>query len=217
MCVKNRTSRVGIFGGTFDPVHIGHLVLCQEAKHQLGLQRILLLPAADPPHKQGRKITPVERRIEMLSLVTAGSSYLEISRIDVDRPGPHFSVDTIRLLQLELGAKRDLYFLMGLDSLRNLPTWHRPEWLLNNCRIVTFHRADIELDWNQLENALPGVRRKVAVIDMPKLEISSSDIRTRTYTGEPIRYLVPDAVLEYIRINQLYRPNEVKSNSERDP
>lgn len=197
-------SRIGLFGGTFDPVHIGHLILCQEAHYQLGLDRILLLPAADPPHKRDRQVTPVSHRIEMLSLAIKDVAYLSINRVDVDRPGPHYSVDTVQILQAELGDQADLYFLMGMDSLRNLPTWHRPEWLAAHCNLVTFQRAGVELDWASLERSLPGIHRKVSILAMPELEISSRDIRRRIQEGRPIRYMVPESVAEYIRTKGIY-------------
>ncbi|MEM7126347.1 MAG: nicotinate-nucleotide adenylyltransferase [Chloroflexota bacterium] len=199
--------KIGILGGTFDPIHIGHLVLCQEAQYQLGLGHILLLPAADPPHKQNQQIAAVSHRLEMLSLAVSQQDSWSISRIDVERPGPHYTVDTMKLLQHIWGDDAELYFLMGLDSLRDLPTWYRPEWLVTHCHLVTFSRADVEVDWTQLQAALPNIRQRVSVLEMPELDISSSDIRRRVLAKRPIRYLVTDEVAEYIQEHNLYSVN----------
>lgn len=202
---RANANRIGVFGGTFDPIHIGHLMLCQEAYHQLQLNSVYLLPAADPPHKQDRQITPVEHRLAMLQAAIATAQYLHISRIDVDRPGPHYSVDTIKLLQRQFDPQTELFFLIGLDSLRDLHTWHRPEWLLDNCRIVSFERGGIHLDWAELEQRLPGIRTAVQLLEMPELEISSSNIRQRVAQSQSIRYFVLPETEAYIEAHQLYR------------
>lgn len=196
--------RIGIFGGTFDPIHIGHLILCQEAHYQLALDQLLLLPAADPPHKQDRYITPIEHRLQMIEQATEDVAFLTISRVDIDRPGPHYSVDTIQILQKQFSNDTELFFLIGLDSLRDLPTWHRPEWLIAHCQIVTFERGGTSIEWPRLEEALPGIRSRVQLLQMPELEISSSDIRQRVHDGRPTRYHVLPTVESYIAQNDLY-------------
>lgn len=201
---KASHKRIGIFGGTFDPIHIGHLILCQEAHYQLNLDQLLLLPAADPPHKQNRHITPIEHRLRMIERATEEVTFLSISRVDIDRPGPHYSVDTIQILQQEFSDDTKLFFLIGLDSLRDLPTWHRPEWLIDHCKIVTFERGGTSIEWPRLEEALPGVSSRVQLLQMPELEISSSDIRQRVQDGRPIRYHVLPTVESYITQNHLY-------------
>ena len=123
--------RIGILGGTFDPIHIGHLILAEEAWFQLRLDRIYLAPAGNPPHKRGRRMAPVEDRLCMAELATADVDYAIISRIDADRPGPHYTSDLVRLLQQQVGPGTDIYFLMGMDSLRDLPTWHEAQWLVD--------------------------------------------------------------------------------------
>ena len=197
--------RVGVLGGTFDPIHIGHLILAEEAHYQLPLDALYLLPAGDPPHKQAQSITPVEHRLHMLELAIADIDYAHVSLIDVNRPGPHYTVDTIQLLHAELGPQADIYFLMGMDSLRDLPTWHNPQWLVDNCRLVALNRPDVAIDWPTLEAALPSIRHRVIMLDMPEVEIASSTLRARVRRGAPIRFQVPQGIEIYIAEHALYR------------
>ena len=197
-------TRIGIFGGTFDPIHIGHLILAEEAWHQLGLRQVYLTPAGDPPHKQSKPLTSVEHRVAMAKLATMDNDHIRVSRIDADRPGPHYTVDMVRLLNANIDGNTDIFFLMGMDSLRDLPSWHRAEWLVANCRLVALSRHDVDLDWERLEAALPGIKQQVVILDMPELEIASHKLQERVRTGRPIRYQVPRAVEQYIQQNQLY-------------
>ena len=198
-------NRIGVFGGTFDPIHIGHLILAAEARHQLQLDQIVLAPAGDPPHKPDSPISPLHHRLAMCRLAVADDNGISISLIDAERPGPHYTSDMLRLFRERVGAEVELYFLMGLDSLRDLPTWHEPEWLVHNCRLAALRRHDVEIDWEGLEEELPGVRERVVVLDMPELDIASSSLRERVRTGQPIRYQVPREVELYIREQGLYR------------
>jgi len=202
--MDSSTRRIGVFGGSFDPIHFGHLILMEEARFQLDLDHVVLVPAADPPHKQDRKMTPVEQRIQMVELAIADNDYATLSRVDADRAGPHYTADMLRLLQGELGENCELFFLMGMDSLRDLPTWYRPNWLVQNCRLVALSRHDVEIDWLYLESELPGVRDRVVILDMPEIEIASRVLRARVREGMPIRYQVPDSVAEFIGEHRLY-------------
>jgi nicotinate-nucleotide adenylyltransferase len=206
--MMNGNHRIGVFGGTFDPIHIGHLILAEEAWFQLRLDCVYLAPAGNPPHKRGRRLADVEDRVRMAEMAAADSDYVLISRIDADRPGPHYTSDLVRLLQQGAGPDTDIYFLMGMDSLRDLPTWHEARWLVDNARLVALSRHDVELDWEALESALPGVRNRVTILDMPELEISSHVIQQRVRNGQPIRHMVPRAVEAYIRKHGLYRNGE---------
>ncbi len=197
-------NRIGVFGGTFDPIHIGHLILAVEARHQLQLDQIVLAPAGDPPHKPDSPISSLHHRLAMCRLAVADDNEIGISLIDAERPGPHYTSDMLRLFRERVGAEVELYFLMGLDSLRDLPTWHEPEWLVHNCRLAALRRHDVEIDWEGLEEELPGVRERVIVLEMPELDVASSSLRERVRTGQPIRYQVPHAVERYIREQGLY-------------
>lgn len=202
---RRHSHRIGILGGTFDPIHIGHLILAEEAWFQLQLDRVYLAPAGDPPHKAGRQLAPVRDRLCMAELATADSDHVIISRVDADRPGPHYTSAMVRLVQAEAGPNTEIYFLMGMDSLRDLPTWHEAAWLVEHARLVALSRHDVELDWDALEAALPGVRGRVIILDMPELEIASHVIQQRVRNGQPIRHMVPRAVEAYIQKHNLYR------------
>lgn len=197
-------NRIGVLGGTFDPIHIGHLILAVEARHQLQLDRVYLAPAGDPPHKQNNPISPVHHRLAMCRLAVADDSGIDISLIDAERPGPHYTSDMLRLLRARVDTEAQLFFLMGLDSLRDLPTWHEPVWLVRNSRLVALQRHDVEIDWPALEAQIPGVRERVVILDMPEVDIASSALRERVRSGKPIRYQVPHAVEHYIREHGLY-------------
>lgn len=203
--------RVGIFGGTFDPIHIGHLILAEEAWFQLKLDSIYLVPAADPPHKRNRKLSPAYHRLRMLELATHDIDYLHISRVDVDRPGPHYTSDMVRIMHKQLGEDVDLYFLMGMDSLRDLATWHEAQWLVENCKLVALSRHDVDLDWTELNAALPGIQERVIILDMPELEIASNNLQQRVRNCQPIRHQVPRAVEEYIYAQNLYQNDKTET------
>ena len=198
------TARVGVLGGSFDPIHVGHLILAEEARDQLGLSIVYFVPAGDPPHKQGRRLAPVEDRLHMIELAIASNSRFRVSRVDADRPGPHYTLDMVRILQGQLPPGGELYFLMGCDSLAELPTWHRAQELVAACHLVALTRHDVPLNWDSLEAALPGVRGRVTLLDMPELEIASHQIQARVRAGRTIRYLVPDDVRKHIEKLGLY-------------
>ena len=196
--------RVGLLGGSFDPPHIGHLILAEEARDQLGLDKVLFAPAGQQPLKQGQAVTEVEDRVRMTELAIADNPGFELSRGDVDRPGPHYTIDLVALVAAQLPHAAELYFLMGFDSLRDLPKWREPEKLICAARLVALTRPDIPIDWGALEAALPGVRDRVRLLDMPELEIESRDLRERVRTGRSIRYMSPDAVRAFIEERGLY-------------
>lgn len=202
-----KRKRIGVFGGTFDPIHIGHLILADEAHYQLGLDVVYLVPAADPPHKRERRLTPVDQRVHMARLATIELPWVHVSRIDADRPGPHYTADMVRVLEVQTGSAADIFFLMGMDSLRDLPTWHEPQWLVDHCTLVALTRHDVAPDWEALEAALPGIGKRVVILDMPELEIASSGIQERIREGRPFVHLVPPAVAAYIERNGLYDDN----------
>ena len=197
--------RIGVFGGTFDPIHMGHLVAAEEARVRLGLERVIFVPAGIPPHKMNEEILPARHRLAMVELAIASNPHFTVSRVDIDRTGPSYTVDTIKLLRDELGAETEIYFIMGSDSLRELPTWHEPEELIRLCRLVVMTRPGYTIDLEGLEKVLPGISSRVQFIDMPHLAISSSDLQRRVREGLPIKYQVPREVEEYIYTHSLYR------------
>ncbi len=196
--------RIGILGGTFDPPHIGHLILAQHALDAIGLSQLLFVPAADPPHKQQEDKAPVEDRLAMLNCAIMDNPQFAISRIDIDRPGPHYSVDMVRLLQDDY-PKAELFFVMGGDSLRDLPKWHHPHELIRLCNIAVMRRPQSAISRDMHHDALPELAERLTIVDAPLIDISSTAIVARCAAGKSIRYLVPDAVLAYIKDHQLYR------------
>lgn len=197
--------RIGIFGGTFDPIHIGHLILAEEARFQLALDRVYLVPAGNPPHKQKRNLTAIAHRLMMAELATADMPGLWVSRVDADRPGPHYANEMVQCLRQQMGAAAHFFFLMGMDSLRDLPSWRQPQWLIQQCTLVVLTRHDIAIDWTRLEEALPGLRERVILLDMPELEIASHILRERIRKGAPICHQVPRPVEAYITKHGLYQ------------
>lgn len=197
--------RIGLLGGTFDPIHIGHLILAEEAHFQLQLDFLYFVPAGDPPHKQDRDITPVHHRLEMLAQAIGDIDYARMSLVDVTRPGPHYASETVQLFTAQLGAPVELYFLLGMDSLRDLATWHNPRWLIDHCRLAAFSRPGVVVDWDELNATLSGIQERVTLVEMPLIEISSSDLRARISHGHPIRHRVPRVVEAYIAKEGLYR------------
>jgi len=197
--------KIGILGGTFDPPHIGHLILAEEAWARLKLDCVYFVPAGDPPHKRGKPLSPAYHRRRMVELAIADNPHFLLSTVDLDRPGPHYTIDMVRLLRDAHPPGTELYFLMGLDSLADLPNWHQADRLLANCRLVALNRYGYKVDWEKLEAALPGVRERVIQLPMPELEIASHVIQQRVREGLPIRYQVLTAVEAYIHEHGLYR------------
>jgi nicotinate-nucleotide adenylyltransferase len=194
-----------VIGGSFDPIHLGHLIIAEEARVELGLDRVVFVPAGQPPHKLDQRLTPPEHRLNMVRLAIADHDRFFVSRVDLDRDGPCYSVDTVRLLQEAWGAEAEISFLVGADSLADLPTWYRPRDLLYLCHIVATPRPGYQVDLEGLERRLPGASARIRVIDAPLLDISSTEIRERVRSGRPIRYLVHPAVKGYIDQHGLYR------------
>jgi nicotinate-nucleotide adenylyltransferase len=195
--------RIGLLGGTFDPPHIGHLVLAETASHELNLERLLFVPAGDPPHKQTEDKTPVEHRLVMLDKAIDKNNRFDISRVDIDRPGPHYSFDMVRLIG-EQYPDAELYFVMGGDSFYDLPTWYRPGELIQLCKLAVMRRPDEPIRTDMHEALLPGLAARVEIIDAPLIGVSSTMLSQRLGQGKSVRYLVPDVVLDYILEHGLY-------------
>ena len=196
--------RIGIFGGTFDPPHIGHLILAGEAEGFLQLDRLLWLLTPDPPHKLGQSLAGLEHRQAMLELCLANNPNFELSRLDIDRPGPHYAVDTMEILASQ-HPTAELVYIMGGDSLRDLPTWHKPKEFVLSCHSLGIMRRPGDLiDLKELEKEIPGIRSKVCFMDAPLLGISSREIRQRIIENKPFQYYVTNSVFNYIEEHQLY-------------
>jgi len=197
--------RIGIFGGTFDPPHLGHLILASEARAQLRLNRLLWVLTPIPPHKLNRPISSLEDRLAMVQLALKEEPAFEFSRIEIKRPGPHYTIDTLRIVS-EQYPKADVILLLGGDSLRDLPTWHQPLEVVAAChQIGVMRRPGDSIDMAKLEKKIPGLNRKVKFVEAPLLEIASSEIRRRAARGLPFRYYLLPAIYQYIQKHHLYQ------------
>lgn len=196
---------IGLLGGTFDPPHWGHLWLAELARVQLGLKKVLFLPVGDPVHKQGRVITAVSHRLQMVSLAIQKNPNFALDTTDCNRPAPHTTVSLLPLLQ-QAYPKAQFWLLVGADSLRDLPTWVEPQRLIQHCRLAVLPRPGVEINWRDLETAVPGIKTAVDLLDGPTLSISATAIRNWVKNGQEPTYLLPTAVSHYIQKHQLYLP-----------
>jgi len=196
-------ARLGILGGTFNPPHVAHLVCAQEARWQLGLELVLLVPARVPPHKEVPGDPGAEARLELCRLAADGEPGVEASREELDRPGPSYTVDTLRRLR-EARPEDDLTLIVGADMARDLPSWREPEGLVRLARVAVAERAGEDREEIAAALAVLEPARPVEFLEMPRLDISSSGIRARVGEGRPIRHLVPQAVEERIRRDGIY-------------
>lgn len=183
--------RLGVMGGTFDPVHLGHLVCASEVAYALSLDSVVFVPAGRPWQKEGRALAPADDRYEMTRLATADDERFTVSRVELDRDGLTYTVDTLRSLAAD---GTDLFFIAGADALAQVGTWREPEALFELATFVGVNRPGYRAD----------VDDRVKQVDIPALDISATDIRSRVARGAPIRYLVPDAVADYIAARGLY-------------
>lgn len=198
--------RLGILGGTFDPIHLGHLLIAELARESLSLERVLFTPAGDPPHKQAQHKTAAQHRRQMVALAIEHNPHFELNTIDLERPGPNYSVETVRHIraQYDLPAD-DCFFIIGGDSLADLPTWYQPDVLIKLCRLAATHRPGYRPDVAHLETIIPGLQARLDWVETPALELSSSLIRSKIRAGQTIRYQTPDKVISYIERRRLYR------------
>ncbi|MDQ2745603.1 MAG: nicotinate-nucleotide adenylyltransferase [Chloroflexota bacterium] len=198
--------RIGVLGGTFDPPHIGHLAAAEDAASTLHLDKVLFVPNRVPPHKADQLVSPVADRLAMVELCTGDNPCFVLSKVELERPGPSYTLDTMRQLRRQLGSAEELFFLTGCDSIVALHTWHQPETLLQEFRVVVLDRPIASpINWAELELRFPHIREQVEVLDVPLLEISSQQLRHRVAEGRPIRYYVLPTVDDYIRDHKLYR------------
>ena len=196
---------IGMLGGTFDPIHIGHLILAEEVRAKLNLAEVLFVPAGQPWLKVDSPISPAEHRVEMVRLAIADKPYFKLSTMEIERAGSTYTVDTLAELKARLKAGDELFFILGWDNLAELPRWRQPSRLVTMCRLVAIPRPGYPLpDLKALEASIPGLSQRVTLIDKPEIDISASAIRDRVARGLSIHHLVPEPVDEYIRQHKLY-------------
>ncbi len=196
--MTERGPRLGVMGGTFDPIHHGHLVAAAAVADYFALDEVVFVPTGQPWQKQGRDVSAAEDRYLMTVIATASNPRFSVSRVDIDRPGPTYTIDTLRDLRTERGADAELFFITGADALTELLTWRDPEAMFELAHFVGCTRPGHTLS----DPGLPGAR--VSLIEVPALAISSTDCRERVAVGRPIQYLMPDGVVQYIAKRRLY-------------
>ncbi|HUY32221.1 MAG TPA: nicotinate-nucleotide adenylyltransferase [Pirellulales bacterium] len=200
--------RLGLFGGTFDPVHYGHLLLAESCREACRLDAVWFVPAARPPHKRQHALTPARQRIEMLELALGGNETCTVSQLEIERGGLSYTVDTLAALRAEQ-PQRELFFLLGADMLADLPHWREPERICELALPVVVRRGADEPDFACLAPFVSPARLaeiRQALVPMPRIELSSRDLRRRARAGLSIRYQTPRAVEKYIETNRLYQP-----------
>lgn len=196
------TLRLGVFGGTFDPIHLGHLLVAEVARQILDLHRVLFVPARVPPHK-GEGVASPEQRYRMTALACEPNPHFEVSDVEIRREGPSYTVDTVRVLRGQSPSGAEFFLMLGADSARDFGSWKDHESLLNDAKIVVLGRPGVG------EDTVPSAfASRLTFLRTPLLEISSSDIRRRVNSGASIRYMVTDAVNDYIRVERLYGPGK---------
>jgi nicotinate-nucleotide adenylyltransferase len=191
--------RMGVMGGTFDPIHHGHLVAGSEVAHIFGLDEVMFVPTGQPYQKDDRVVSPGEDRYLMTVIATASNPRFSVSRVDIDRPGPTYTIDTLRDLNAAAGPDTDLYFITGADALAKMLTWHDVDELFSLAHFIGVTRPGHRLSGAGLPDG------KVSLVEVPALAISSSECRARVAAGEPIWYLVPDGIVQYIAKRHLYQ------------
>ncbi|HXF58035.1 MAG TPA: nicotinate-nucleotide adenylyltransferase [Actinomycetota bacterium] len=198
-----RARRLGVMGGTFDPIHQGHLVTAEEARIEFDLDHVVFVPTGQPWMKTHRKVTPAEHRYLMVVIATASNPYFSVSRIEIDREGPTYTVDTLEELRRQSGPDTELFFITGADAILEIFRWKDPEEVLARAHFIAATRPGYDLA--RFEREAPTSHPNVSVLDVPALAISSTDVRRRVAEGRSIRYLVPEGVRAYIEKFGLYR------------
>jgi nicotinate-nucleotide adenylyltransferase len=196
--------RIGVFGGTFDPIHIGHLIIAEILQFDLGLDTVLFLPAGRPPHKPEQQLADDQHRLAMLNIATDWYRRFEISTVDLERSGNSYTAHTLEILSAAYGDSGELYFLMGQDSLRDFPTWKNPEEIARLARLGVALRPHVDVSINAIECAVPATTGRIIMVDVPLIDVSSRSIRENIRAGRPFRFQVPHGVANYIDANGLY-------------
>jgi nicotinate-nucleotide adenylyltransferase len=199
--IEAHARRLGLYGGTFDPVHLGHLQVAEQARTELALQRVFFVLTPNPPHKSTTAISPAMHRLNMLRLALAEQPQFEVSTVELERPGVSYTVETVRYFRSQPEfAATELFLIIGADSLLELKNWREPQAIISMAKLAVYSRPG--LDWRQ---ATPQFLQAAHLLSGPQLDISATDIRQRCSRGESIRYLVPEIVRNYILENQLYQ------------
>ncbi len=196
---------IGILGGSFDPIHNGHLLMAEEVRTSLNLAEVVFMPAGQPWLKVDSPILPAEHRVQMVRLAIGDKACFKLSTVEIERAGVTYTVDTMAELRAQLGPGDELFFILGWDNLAQLPQWKEPSRLITMCRLVAVPRPGSPApDLKALEAAIPGISQRVVIMEKPEIDISGSEIRNRVAQGLPISHLVPEPVSRYIGEKGLY-------------
>mgnify|MGYP005837102767 CR=1 FL=1 len=206
------SAHVLVMGGTFDPVHIGHLIIAEQVREHLRARGVLFIPTGQPPHKPGRVLSAAEHRHEMTLAATRDNPHFRVSRLEIDRAGPSYALDTVRALRAERGPQTEVIFILGADQALELMTWHRAAEVLQEARFVTVPRPGYDL--GLLPQRLGAAAGRVQVLALRELAISASDIRARAAAGLSLRYLVPEPVRQFILAHGLYQTSDGNCRAE---
>lgn len=198
-----KLKRLAVMGGTFDPIHYAHLAVAEEAADRVGIEHVLFIPCGQPPHKKAYQISAAEHRYLMTVLATNDNPRFSVSRLELDRPGPSYTIDTLRQLRRDYGPECEIYFITGADAVLEIMTWYQSEAVLEEGRFIAVHRPGYDLD--PLDTLLGSARPNVQSLALRELDISSTDLRQRAAQGLSLRYLTPPPVIDYINRHGLYR------------
>ena len=202
---RTDNSRIGVFGGSFDPVHVGHLIVADVLRHALKLERVIFLPVGQPPHKSTHALAPDAERLAMLRLALECAPGFEISTVDLDRPGVSFTSESLRIVRGELPPDCELYFLIGQDSLRDFHTWHAPDEIARQARLGVAMRPGVQTTVAAVNRAVPDTTGRIELVRVPLIGVASSALRASIRAGGPYRFQVPPPVADYIAERGLYR------------
>ena len=198
--------KIGIMGGTFDPIHTGHLVIAEAVRIEYGLEKVVFIPAANPPHKQHSQVTPAKHRYIMTVMAAYSNPHFYVSSIEIERPGLSYTIDTVLALIEQYGDKTEIYFITGADTVQDLPTWRNIDHLLDLCYFIAATRPGCVCSIDDIiKNFGMKGQERIQRLSTPELEISSTDIRERVRQGKSIKYIVPESVESYILKEGLYR------------
>lgn len=206
--LKKKDIRVGIMGGVFDPIHIGHLFTAEEARIIFFLDRVIFVPCLHPAHKRNERVTAVKHRLNMSYLATKSNPYFEVSKIEINRPGPSYTIDTIKEFRNIYGWNARIFFITGADAFLEIETWHEKDKLLKMCQFVAATRPGYDL--GKLND---NFKKVLQIMEIPALAISSTDLRYRIRNGLSIKYLVMEEVRQYIHQHKLYIPKEERDDN----
>jgi nicotinate-nucleotide adenylyltransferase len=202
-----------VFGGTFDPIHVGHLIVAEIMCHALDLAQVIFLPAGRPPHKPNQVLSSDDDRLAMLNIALNGDDCFSISRVDIERTGWSYTSESLTIIQDQLGPDYDIYFLMGQDSLRDFPTWHKPGEIARQARLAVAMRPGVVVELDNIYGAVPESVDRIDIVPIPLIGISSREIRAHVSSGGPYRYQVVPAVADYIKHKRLYLDSDTKRGS----